>query len=52
MAIYDANNGTKATRKAVAEKFTAKGIHVVFLGKHLASVVVEVLISGTNRVDL
>jgi len=44
VAIYDANNGTKATRKAVAEKFTAKGIHVVFLGMWLASIVVEALI--------
>ncbi|KZV96585.1 bifunctional 6-phosphofructo-2-kinase/fructose-2,6-bisphosphate 2-phosphatase [Exidia glandulosa HHB12029] len=31
VAIYDANNGTRASRKEVAEKFEARGIHVVFL---------------------
>lgn len=32
VAIYDANNGTRASRKEVAEKFQQHGIHVVFLG--------------------
>jgi 6-phosphofructo-2-kinase/fructose-2,6-biphosphatase 4 len=30
--IYDANNGTRAARQALAEKFDAAGIHVVMLG--------------------
>lgn len=32
MVIYDANNGTRAARQAIAEKFDAAGIHVVMLG--------------------
>jgi 6-phosphofructo-2-kinase/fructose-2,6-biphosphatase 4 len=31
VVIYDANNGTKAARHALAEKFDAGGIHVVLL---------------------
>ncbi|THH04645.1 hypothetical protein EW145_g5362 [Phellinidium pouzarii] len=31
VAIYDANNGTRAARKALAERFDKEGIHVVFL---------------------
>lgn len=30
--IYDANNGAKATRNAIAERFEKEGIHVVMLG--------------------
>ena len=33
VVIYDANNGTRAARKALAEKFDKAGIHVIFLGK-------------------
>ena len=33
VAIYDANNGTKASRKALGEKFEKEGVHVIFLGK-------------------
>ena len=33
--IYDANNGTRAARQALAEKFDAAGIHVVMLGMAL-----------------
>ncbi len=33
VVIYDANNGTKAARQALAEKFDKEGIHVVLLGK-------------------
>jgi 6-phosphofructo-2-kinase/fructose-2,6-biphosphatase 4 len=32
VVIYDANNGVRATRYALREKFEALGIHVVFLG--------------------
>lgn len=33
VVIYDANNGSRASRQRMAEKFDKKGIHVVFLGK-------------------
>jgi len=32
VVIYDANNGTRAARHAVAEKFDKAGIHVIMLG--------------------
>lgn len=32
VVIYDANNGTRAARQALAEKFDKSGIHVVVLG--------------------
>lgn len=32
VVIYDANNGTRAARQTLADKFHAKGIHVVMLG--------------------
>lgn len=32
VVIYDANNGTKAQRQRLAEKFDKDGIHVVMLG--------------------
>lgn len=32
VVIYDANNGTKAVRQALADKFDKGGIHVVMLG--------------------
>lgn len=35
MVIYDANNGTRAARQTLAEKFDAAGIHVVMLGMFL-----------------
>ncbi|EJD47221.1 bifunctional 6-phosphofructo-2-kinase/fructose-2,6-bisphosphate 2-phosphatase [Auricularia subglabra TFB-10046 SS5] len=31
VAIYDANNGTRASRQEVAEKFIKQGIHVIFM---------------------
>ncbi|KAL5523066.1 hypothetical protein ACEPAF_1333 [Sanghuangporus sanghuang] len=31
VVIYDANNGTRAARQALAGKFDKKGIHVIFL---------------------
>ncbi|KAF5386441.1 hypothetical protein D9757_005843 [Collybiopsis confluens] len=31
VVIYDANNGTRAARQLLAEKFHNKGIHVIFL---------------------
>jgi len=33
VVIYDANNGTKAARDTIAEKFDKAGIHVIFLGE-------------------
>ena len=33
VVIYDANNGTRERRQAVAEKFDKAGIHVVMLGR-------------------
>ena len=35
VVIYDANNGAKATRNAIAERFEKEGIHVVMLGASL-----------------
>ncbi|GAB1526061.1 hypothetical protein RhiTH_009227 [Rhizoctonia solani] len=32
VAIYDANNGTKQSRKTVGERFEKLGVHVIFLG--------------------
>ena len=32
VVVYDANNGVKANRTRLAEKFDKLGIHVVFLG--------------------
>ena len=32
VVIYDANNGTRAARQRLAEKFDKKGVHVVILG--------------------
>ncbi|CAK5262016.1 unnamed protein product, partial [Mycena citricolor] len=31
VVIYDANNGTRAARQALAEKFDKAGIHVILL---------------------
>jgi 6-phosphofructo-2-kinase/fructose-2,6-biphosphatase 4 len=33
VVIYDANNGTRAQRQALAEKFGKADIHVILLGK-------------------
>ena len=33
VVIYDANNGTRAARAAIAEKFHKIGIHIIFLGE-------------------
>ena len=33
VVIYDANNGTRERRNAIAEKFDKAGIHVIFLGE-------------------
>jgi 6-phosphofructo-2-kinase/fructose-2,6-biphosphatase 4 len=37
VVIYDANNGTRAARQALAEKFDKAGVHVVILGAFTAS---------------
>lgn len=34
VVIYDANNGTRAARQKLAERFHNKGIHVILLGGH------------------
>lgn len=33
VVIYDANNGTREAREALAEKFDKEGIHIIFLGR-------------------
>lgn len=33
VVIYDANNGDKASRRELYEKFEARGVHVIFLGE-------------------
>jgi 6-phosphofructo-2-kinase/fructose-2,6-biphosphatase 4 len=33
VVIYDANNGTREQRQALAEKFDKEGIHVIMLGE-------------------
>lgn len=33
VVIYDANNGTRAARQTLAEKFDKQHIHVIFLGE-------------------
>lgn len=38
VVIYDANNGTRAGRQALAEKFDKAGIHVVMLGTPLTDI--------------
>lgn len=45
VVIYDANNGTKAARQTLAEKFEARGIHVIMLGESL----VNILFVGTKN---
>jgi 6-phosphofructo-2-kinase/fructose-2,6-biphosphatase 4 len=37
VVIYDANNGTRSRRQALAEKFDKGGIHVVMLGAFTTS---------------
>jgi 6-phosphofructo-2-kinase/fructose-2,6-biphosphatase 4 len=32
VVIYDANNGSRTTRQALAEKYDKQGIHVIILG--------------------
>jgi len=33
VVIYDANNGSRAQRQSIAEKFDKKKIHVIYLGE-------------------
>lgn len=33
VVIYDANNGSKESRKRCLEEFGSKGVHVIFLGE-------------------
>lgn len=35
VVIYDANNGLRKTRQALAEKFDKLGVHVIMLGMYL-----------------
>lgn len=41
VVIYDANNGTREAREAMAEKFDKKGIHIILLGEFLNSDQIE-----------
>ena len=34
VVIYDANNGTRERRQAIAEKFDKAGVHVIMLGNY------------------
>ena len=52
VVIYDANNGTKATRHAIAEKFDKAGIHVVLLGESPFYEDVRGLIHDERRIYL
>lgn len=45
VVIYDANNGTRAARQALADKFDAGGIHVVMLGMVLSPSTVSTTLS-------
>jgi hypothetical protein len=40
VVIYDANNGARTQRQAIAEKFDKKGIHVIYLGAFTRSLFV------------
>ena len=50
--IYDANNGTRAARHALAEKFDAAGIHVVLLGMFFFLCIQTKLIEPPNTQSL
>jgi len=52
VVIYDANNGKKATRHAIAEKFDKVGIHVVLLGESLFYEGVPGLTQNERRIHL
>ena len=41
VVIYDANNGTRKARQALADKFDKGGIHVVFLGEYVGCSIVS-----------
>lgn len=45
VVIYDANNGTRERRNAIAEKFDKAGIHVIMLGIQSSSLPAPSLIS-------
>jgi 6-phosphofructo-2-kinase/fructose-2,6-biphosphatase 4 len=33
VVIYDANNGSAASRKELMDKFGGRGVHVIFMGQ-------------------
>lgn len=56
--IYDANNGTRAARQRLAEKFDKAGIHVVILGSnppssgaHVAQLFAETLCDNKEIIE-
>lgn len=51
VVIYDANNGTKAARTALAERFDAKGVHVIYLGTVLCGLWNRTLSLTVDRVE-
>lgn len=44
VVIYDANNGSRAQRQSIAERFDKKGIHVIYLGES-TSVGIDVVLT-------
>lgn len=38
VVIYDANNGDKASRKELYDKFEARGVHVIYLGESACTI--------------
>ena len=52
VAIYDANNGTKASRKTIGDKFEKEGVHVIFLGACFAPFAGHFLIVTGFRVNM
>ncbi|KAF8323275.1 bifunctional 6-phosphofructo-2-kinase/fructose-2,6-bisphosphate 2-phosphatase [Clavulina sp. PMI_390] len=50
VAIYDANNGTKASRRALGEKFEKEGVHVIFLESMCTNQ--EIVMSNVRNVKI
>lgn len=52
VVIYDANNGSKKNRQALAEKFDKEGIHVILLGESVSRKEVPAHDPSPRRVDM
>lgn len=51
VVIYDANNGTRAQRATLANKFEKQGIHVIFLGMYEHSFRLDTVEISFQRAD-